>query len=81
MGTGREERPPFAKRSAAEVAWAAEHLPAEHPGFVVVAMGMLELTGERVTRNSVLARLKATGRDRTAVNAQAKRLGQKEPLA
>jgi hypothetical protein len=75
-----DEQPAFSERNRDRIEFAQKNLPGEHEGFVVIAMQMLQSAGEEVTRNSILARLKATGRDRDSVNAQAKRYGQKEPL-
>ena len=69
------------RRFVVSLSWAKQHLPKEHGPFAAVAYDM-ESRGRRreATPDEVLARLKATGRDHDAVNAQAKRLGQKEPL-
>lgn len=79
-GTGfkQPERPPLAESLAAEFAWAEKHLPREHTGFVVAAICSLQFAGAPVSTGSVLARLKATGRDREAVNVLARRYGTPE---
>lgn len=59
--------PPWSERRAKEFAWAAEVLPEQHPGFVVVAMVAIQMRGERPTRNKVLERLRATGREASQI--------------
>ena len=66
----------------AQVEWAKEHLPREHPPFVAAAIfSVAKSLGRAPKPEEIRARLIETGRDRDSVNAQAKRHGQKEPLA
>ena len=70
------------QRFLVNLKWAEQNLPKEHGPFAAVAYGMESRSrGRDATTEEVFARLKVTGRDRDAVNAQAKRYGQKEPLA
>jgi hypothetical protein len=50
------------ERRATEFAWAAQHLPAEHPGLVVSALIGLEVAGQKRSTGSVMARLEGQGR-------------------
>ena len=69
-GRGEKELAPLSDRRAKEYAWAAEHLPGEHTGFVVSTLVGLELAKEKQTTKTVMARLEAQGRT-------AKQMGEK----
>lgn len=62
-----EEPPPFTERRAREFAFAAKALPEQHPGFCVVAMIAIQMRGETPTRENVLERLAATGREASQI--------------
>ena len=64
---------PFKVKWAKELAWAAEHLPEEHPGFVAVAIQTMKRSGVKPSSKSVLAHLEASGRDQKATDALARR--------
>jgi hypothetical protein len=70
---GSHDLIPLAERWAKELAFAAEHLPDENPGFVAVAIGTMRKAGKPVSKNTVLAHLKASGRDRVACDERAAR--------
>lgn len=61
--SGLEEQK-FEDRLAKEYAFVREVLPEENPGLAVSALLSIRALGEKVTRDSVLARLEATGRSR-----------------
>ena len=60
-GTG-EDLQPLTERRAKEFAWVRDHLPDEHEGMAVSALISIQTFGEKPTRDSVLARLRAQGR-------------------
>ena len=62
-----QEQAPFTERRAREFAFAARVLPEQHPGFCVVAMIAIQMRGETPTRENVLARLTATGREASQI--------------
>ena len=62
-----EEQAPFTERRAREFAFAAKALPDQHPGFCVVAMIAIQMRGETPTRENVLERLTATGREASQI--------------
>jgi hypothetical protein len=61
-GTYTEATTPQSPELAERIERAERLLPGEHPWLVVTAAAMVEGAGEKATRASVLARLKATGR-------------------
>ena len=63
MGVGMgEELVPLVERRAKEFAWVRQHLPEEHEGMAVSALISIQTFGDRPTKESVLARLRAQGR-------------------
>jgi hypothetical protein len=52
----------YEEQFAEEFAWAKQHLPAEHPAFVVTAITQLKLARQKPSTKTVMARLEATGR-------------------
>lgn len=60
------DRPPFEELKAKQLAFARKHLPREHGPYVAVAIDSLKMAGIKVTTGSVMARLKASGRDHAA---------------
>ena len=60
-GSG-EDLQPLTERRAKEFAWVRDHLPDEHEGMAVSALISIQTFGEKPTRDSVLARLRAQGR-------------------
>ena len=56
------EQPPLTERRAKEFAWVRQHLPQEHEGMAVSALISIQTFGDRPTKESVLARLRAQGR-------------------
>ena len=60
-GTG-EDLQPFVERRAREFEWVRRHLPSENEGMAVSALLSIQTFGDRPTRESVLARLRAQGR-------------------
>ena len=63
MGLGMgEELVPLVERRAKEFAWVRQHLPEEHEGMAVSALISIQTFGDRPTKESVLARLRAQGR-------------------
>jgi hypothetical protein len=63
-GSYAEATAPQSPELAERIERAERLLPGEHPWLVVTAAAMVEGSGEKATRASVLARLKATGRTR-----------------
>lgn len=57
-----DELQPFVERRAREFEWVRRHLPDEHEGMAVSALLSIQTFGEKPTRDSVLARLRAQGR-------------------
>ena len=63
MGVGMgEDLVPLVERRAKEFAWVRQHLPEEHEGMAVSALISIQTFGDRPTKESVLARLRAQGR-------------------
>ena len=63
MGVGMgEELVPLVERRAKEFAWVRQHLPSENEGMAVSALISIQTFGDRPTKESVLARLRAQGR-------------------
>ena len=63
MGVGMgEELVPLVERRSREFAWVRQHLPAENEGMAVSALISIQTFGDRPTKESVLARLRAQGR-------------------
>ena len=61
-GMSGEELVPLVERRAKEFAWVRQHLPEEHEGMAVSALISIQTFGDRPTKESVLARLRAQGR-------------------
>jgi hypothetical protein len=67
-GTGRgkkqfeDETPPWSERRRDVFDYVAKVLPDEHPGLAVSAALSLKLSGEKPTRETILNRLRASGR-------------------
>lgn len=61
----QENAPALTKRKQADLAWANQHLPGEHPPYVVAAMDSVRVSGREPTPGAVMDRLRAVGRDRT----------------
>lgn len=59
--------PPWSERRRELFDWAASHLPEQHPAFVVVAIIAIRMGGEKPTKDKVLARLTATGREASQI--------------
>lgn len=59
--------PPLTERRAREFAFAEKVLGDQHPGFCVVAMIAIQMRGETPTRENVLERLRATGREASQI--------------
>ena len=59
--------PPWSERRRELFDWAASHLPEQHPAFVVVAIIAIRMGGEKPTKEKVLARLTATGREASQI--------------
>lgn len=59
--------PPWSERRKELFDWAASHLPEQHPAFVVVAIIAIRMGGEKPTKEKVLARLTATGREASQI--------------
>ena len=57
-----DEMPLLTERRKREFEWAAKYLPDEHPGLVVSALIGLEVSGQKQSTDSVMARLEAQGR-------------------
>lgn len=57
-----DEMPSLTERRKREFEWAAKHLPDEHPGLVVSALIGLEVSGQKQSTDSVMARLEEQGR-------------------
>ena len=62
-----QDQPPFTERRAREFAFAAKALPEQHPGFCVVAMIAIQMSGVTPTRENVLERLTASGREASQI--------------
>ena len=62
-----QDQAPFTERRAREFAFAAKALPEQHPGFCVVAMIAIQMRGETPTREKVLERLTASGREASQI--------------
>lgn len=67
-GRGNSRRDPGDQRlgrieDTPEWRWVRKHLPDQHPGHAVAAARMVKLARQPINRETVLARLKATGRD------------------
>ena len=58
---------PWSERRADLFRWAESHLPDQHPALVVVAIIAIRMGGEKPTKEKVLARLKATGREASQI--------------
>ena len=59
--------PPWSERRKELFDWADSHLPDQHPAFVVVAIIAIRMGGEKPTKEKVLARLTATGREASQI--------------
>jgi hypothetical protein len=62
-----QDQPPFTERRAREFAFAEKVLGDQHPGFCVVAMIAIQMRGETPTRENVLERLTASGREASQI--------------
>lgn len=62
-----QEMAPLSERNAREFAFAKKALPDQHLGFCVAAMLSLQVGGETPTREKVLERLRATGREASQI--------------
>lgn len=62
-----QEQAPFTERRAREFAFAAKALPEQHPGFCVVAMIAIQMSGRTPTRENVLERLRESGREASQI--------------
>lgn len=53
--------------------WCRQHLPDEHEIFAATAVSMNRLARQEITVESVLGRLRATGRDRATLEQKGRR--------
>ena len=58
---------PWSERRKDLFDWADSHLPDQHPAFVVVAIIAIRMGGEKPTKEKVLERLRATGREASQI--------------
>ena len=58
---------PWSERRADLFRWAESHLPDQHPAMVVVAIIAIRMGGEKPTKERVLDRLKASGREASQI--------------
>lgn len=61
------DQAPFTERRAREFAFAAKALPDQHPGFCVVSMIAIQMSGRTPTRENVLERLRDQGREASQI--------------
>ena len=59
--------PPWSERRRELFDWADRNLPDQHPGLVVVAILAIRLGGVKPTKELVLERLRATGREASQI--------------
>lgn len=59
--------PPWSVRRKELFDWADRNLPDQHPGLVVVAILAIRLGGVKPTKELVLERLRATGREASQI--------------
>jgi len=52
-----------------QLGWIAAELPGEHPELALIAAQMLRFGGVKATRETILERLRATGRDQESLAA------------
>jgi hypothetical protein len=58
---------PWSERRADLFRWAETSLPSQHPALVVVAIIAIRMSGEKPTKERVLERLTATGREASQI--------------
>lgn len=61
------EQQAWSERRADLFRWAESHLPDQHPALVVVAIIAIRMGGEKPTKERVLDRLRATGREASQI--------------
>jgi len=67
--TKEEARARVAEIRRRQLEWIAAELPGEHPELALVAARMLRFGGVKATRETILERLRATGRDQESLAA------------
>jgi hypothetical protein len=58
---------PWSERRKDLFEWADRNLPDQHPALVVVAIIAIRMGGEKPTKDRVLERLRATGREASQI--------------